>query len=161
MIIRPAQDFDAPALAELLNEIIHLGGTTAHETPFSTEAFLTHYVDGPEAFCCHLAEADRPLGFQVLGLHPDLPEGWLEIGTFVRPAARGKGAAKSLFRASKTLARSQGRQVINATIRADNAVGLGYYTSLGFTDYASEPGYRLKDGRQVGRISKRFDLRSL
>lgn len=32
MIIRRAQAFDAPALADLLNEIIALGGTTAHET---------------------------------------------------------------------------------------------------------------------------------
>lgn len=158
MIIRLAQEFDAPALADLLNEIIRIGGTTALETPFTAEAFLLHYIDGPDAVCCHMAEADRPLGFQVLGRYPDLPAGWLDIGTFVRPASRSTGAAAALFQATKTHARAQGCKVINATIRADNALGLGYYTRLGFADYAAEPDYTLQDGRPVGRVSKRLDL---
>ena len=158
MIIRLAQDFDAPALADLLNEIIAIGGTTAQETRLSAEAFLNHYIEGPEAVCCHMAEKDRALGFQALGVYPALPAGWLDIGTFVRPASRGTGAAKALFQATKSYARAQGCKVINATIRADNSLGLGYYSKLGFVDYASDPEYTLKDGRRVGRVSKRFDL---
>ncbi|MGV8985664.1 MAG: GNAT family N-acetyltransferase [Cypionkella sp.] len=158
MIVRRAQDFDAPALAEVLNEIIMIGGTTAHEIPFTAQAFLTHYIDGPDAIFCHMAEADRPMGFQVLGIHPALPASWLDIGTFVRPAARGNGTGAALFKATKAEARAQGCKVINATIRADNVPGLAYYTKLGFVDYASEPDYCLSDGRRVGRLSKRFDL---
>jgi hypothetical protein len=48
--------------------------------------------------------------------------------------------------------------VINATIRADNAPGLGYYARRGFTDYATDPAFSLRDGTIVGRISRRFDL---
>jgi GNAT superfamily N-acetyltransferase len=158
MILRRAQEFDAPALADLLNEIIAIGGTTAHETPFTAEGFLAHYIDGPEAICCQLAEADRPLGFQVLGLDPALPAGWLDIGTFVRPSARGTGAGAALFQATKAFARGRGCKVINATIRADNTLGLGYYAKLGFVDYAAAPDHTLKDGRRVGRVSKRFTL---
>ncbi len=158
MIVRRAEDFDAPALADLLNEIIAIGGTTAHQTAFTVETFLTHYIDGPEAICCHLAEGDLPLGFQVLGVYPALPEGWLDIGTFVRPSARGTGAGAALFHATKAVARARGCLVINATIRADNALGLAYYARLGFASYATEPDYALQDGRVVGRVAKRYDL---
>ena len=157
-MIRLAQEFDAPALADLINEIIAIGGTTAHETPFTAEAFLAHYIDGPDAICCHMAEADRALGFQALSQNPALPTDWLDIGTFVRPAARGTGAAAALFQASKAFARARGCKVLNATIRADNALGLGYYAKLGFTDYGAEPDHILKDGRRVGRVSKRYNL---
>ena len=37
MIIRPALPQDAPAMADLLNVIIAIGGTTAHEQPKSAD----------------------------------------------------------------------------------------------------------------------------
>ena len=47
---------------------------------------------------------------------------------------------------------------LNATIRADNVPGLGYYARRGFIDYGSDPAWALDDGRVVGRVNKRFDL---
>lgn len=158
MIIRPATLADAGALAELLNEIIAIGGTTAHEDPFTPASFADHYVTGPGVICCHVALQDQPLGFQALDRYPGLPASWADIGTFVRPAARGTGAGRALFEAISTAAKAAGFTTINATIRADNILGLAYYSRLGFQDYAADPDYRLKDGTRVGRISKRFDL---
>ena len=153
---------DAPVLADLLNEIIAIGGTTAHEAPFSPMAFAGHYLTGPDAVCCHAAfDGTRALGFQVLATDPSLPPGWLDIGICVRPAARGTGAGTALFAATlaATLATARGKAgVINATIRADNAMGLRYYTRTGFQDYATDPAFSLQDGRVVGRVSKRYDL---
>ena len=57
-----------------------------------------------------------------------------------------------------TAARGAGVTVLNATIRADNAPGLGYYARRGFVDYAEDPDFRLKSGARVGRVSRRFDL---
>jgi L-amino acid N-acyltransferase YncA len=157
-MIRPAWPTDVPAMTALLNEIITMGGTTAHQEPFSPEEFRSHYLDGPDALCCHVAQvAGQVLGFQALGTYPALPLGWLDIGTFVCIAARGAGVGAALFAATKAAALAKG-QVINATIRADNAAGLAYYSAMGFQDYALDPAYRLKDGRMVGRVSKRYDL---
>lgn len=160
MIVRPATAADAPALTDLINEIIAIGGTTAHETPFTPEVFAEHYICGPGAICCHLAAeaAGAALGFQSLDLYPGLGAGWADIGTFVRPAARGTGAGPALFAATCAAARARGIATLNATIRADNALGLAYYSRMGFQDYGRDPDYRLKDGRRVGRISKRYDL---
>ncbi len=157
-MIRPALPDDVPQMTALLNEIIAIGGTTAHQEPFSADDFRSHYLDGPDALCCHVARAEgRVLGFQALGTYPALPAGWLDIGTFVGLTARGAGVGAALFAATKAAAVAKGK-VINATIRADNPVGLGYYSAMGFQDYALDPAYSLNDGRIVGRVSKRYDL---
>ena len=92
MSVRRAEPFDAAVLALVLNEIIALGGTTAHVAPFSDGYFRDHDIDGPDAACCHLAEMEgQVLGFQALGCYPALPESWLDVGTVVRRAGRGRG----------------------------------------------------------------------
>ncbi len=159
-MIRPAALTDVPAMVILLNRIIAKGGTTAHEVPYTEDKFAQTYLTDDSAIACFLAEADdtRLLGFQVLGYWPGLPQGWVDIGTFVAEHARGTGTGAALFAATKALTTVRGDVAINATIRADNALGLAYYDKCGFRDYAADPDYRLSDGRQVGRISKRFDL---
>lgn len=159
MILRPARPEDAPAMAALLNRIIAIGGTTAHETPFAPESIIHHYIAGEEPICCHLAEDEQGLiGFQSVGHNPALPEGWGDIGTFVAPDRQRTGAGQVLFAITVTAARGAGLKVLNATIRADNAPGLGYYARRGFVDYAEDPDFTLKSGAKVGRVSRRFDL---
>lgn len=98
MILRPATVQDAPAMADLLNRIIAIGGTTAHETPFTPQQILHHYIEGAEPICCHLAEdAQGLIGFQSVGHHPDLPAAWGDIGTFVSPDRQRSGAGAALF----------------------------------------------------------------
>jgi L-amino acid N-acyltransferase YncA len=157
MIIRPAQPDDSTAMCELLNKIIAIGGTTAHQKPFTPERVLHHYVqDALTAFVA--VEDDRILGFQATDTNPDLPPGWGDIGTFVDPTLQRGGVGAALFAATSAAACAKGLTTLNATIRADNTPGLGFYTRRGFVDYASNPDWALKDGRIVGRVSKRFDL---
>ncbi len=159
-MIRQATQVDVPGMVALLNRIIAKGGTTAHEVPYSDEKFAQVYLTDADAIACLVAETTDGglLGFQVLGHWPGLPEGWVDIGTFVAEEARGTGAAAALFAATKALALVRGDVAINATIRADNALGLAYYNKCGFRDYATDPDYCLADGTRVGRISKWFDL---
>lgn len=145
-------------MTALLNRIIAIGGTTAHETPFTPEAVARHYIAGDEPICCHIAVAAGLIGFQSVGRNTALPEGWGDIGTFVDPDRQRSGAGAALFAATLVAARTAGLRVLNATIRADNAPGLGYYARRGFADYATDPGFALKSGRVVGRVSRRFDL---
>ncbi|MES2967760.1 MAG: GNAT family N-acetyltransferase [Pseudomonadota bacterium] len=159
MIVRAATPPDAVAMADLLNRIIHIGGTTAHEVSFTPAQIDAHYISGQHLVCCHLALLDHVvLGFQSLERHADLPADWADIGTFVDPDQQRLGIGGALFAATAAAARAAGIAVINATIRADNWPGLGYYARRGFVDHTMDPDYALRDGRVVGRISKRFDL---
>lgn len=157
---RPAVAADAPALAALLNQIIRIGGTTAHEEEFDVQRFTRSYLTGPAVICCHVAldAVGRPIGFQALERLPGLPEGWGDIATFVMPGLQQGGVGAALFAATRGAATAAGLRAINATIRNDNAPGLRYYSRIGFADYGAEPDYRLKDGTRVGRVLKRFDL---
>jgi GNAT superfamily N-acetyltransferase len=159
-MIRPATLTDGPAMVALINRIIAKGGTTAHEEPYEEDGFARAYLTDPGAIACFVAEApdDRLNGFQVLGYWPSLPGGWVDIGTFVADEARGTGTGAALFAATLSIAKARGDLVINATIRADNRLGLTYYARCGFVDYATDPDYRLANGTRVGRIHKRFDL---
>ena len=159
MRVRVALPVDAPAMSALQNRIIRIGGTTAHQTEQDAGFVALHYIIGPEVICCHLAEDDAGLiGFQSLGRHPALPQGWGDIGSYVSPDRQRTGAGAAMFAATLMAARRAGIVTINAAIRADNASGLGYYTRRGFVDYGTEPDFALADGRVVGRVLKRFDL---
>ncbi|WP_018235220.1 GNAT family N-acetyltransferase [Ensifer sp. BR816] len=158
--VRPARAEDVPALRAFINEIIKIGGTTAHETPFTDASFTAHFLSGAGFVSCFVAEdADgRPCAFQALERWDGLPEGWADIGTFARPHAKRPGAGTALFAATKAHARNAGFVAINATIRADNIGGLAYYGKMGFVDYKVDKAVPLKDGRTVDRISKRYLL---
>ena len=158
-MVRPAQPSDATAMATLLNRIIEIGGTTAHEEPLPPEQILTDYIDGPHTLTCYVAlDGSQLIGFQATERHESLPKGWADIGTFVLPGIQRGGIGSALFAATRSATRAAGITTINATIRADNAPGLGYYARCGFSDYAHDPDFALNDGTRVGRISRRFDL---
>lgn len=160
-VIRPVTSADARALAELLNTIIVAGGTTALEREFTAESLDQTYLTGPEVHCCHVAEDahDGTLtAFQTLGRYPGLPEDVGDIGTFARIEGRQRGAGSALFAATRAVAQALGHSAINATIRADNAGGLAFYTKLGFADHGVTPGLILADGMSVDRVHKRFNL---
>jgi L-amino acid N-acyltransferase YncA len=159
MIVRPATLHDTPAMSALLNAIIRRGGTTAFEEEKAPEEVADWYLTGPHALLCHVAEDQgRIIGYQTVSRYGDLPPGWGDIGTFVDIGLQRSGAGAALFAATTQAARTKGLTTINATIRADNVPGLGYYARRGFTDYAADPDWALANGTIVGRISKRFDL---
>jgi L-amino acid N-acyltransferase YncA len=159
--VRPVTPDDAPALAELLNAIIARGGTTALETPFTPGGLDQAYLTGPDVLCCHVAVdgAGQALeGFQTLGRYPGLPEGWGDIGTFVRVGGQQRGIGGALFAATRRRAAELGLIGINATIRADNTGGLAFYSRVGFADHSVFKAVPLADGTPVDRISKRLRL---
>ena len=56
MLIRRAAPADAEAMAEVLNAVIAVGGTTAHEVPKSPAEVQLEYIDGPEVLSSVVAE---------------------------------------------------------------------------------------------------------
>ena len=155
MNTRLAVPQDAPAMQRLLNAIIAIGGTTAHEHALTQKYILASYIDGPDTISCVVAEADgQVIGFQGLGWW----NGEVHIGTFVDPHLQARGSGAALFAATCRIAHEKGVAEIIASIRADNAAGLAYYARIGFADVSFDPDFALSDGRIVGRVHRRFDL---
>ncbi len=160
LTVRPAGPMDARPLAELLNEIISAGGTTALTAPVSTEDMRDWITRAPGRAAWHLAEdeAGTVMGFQWIEPADYLPEEAAEIATFARSGKTGLGIGSALFRATSNAARSLGYVWINANIRADNSGGLAYYQSRGFEDYGRKVGIELANGQTVDKLLKRYDL---
>ncbi|MFE3838062.1 GNAT family N-acetyltransferase [Pseudogemmobacter sonorensis] len=159
MTIRPARAPDAPQMAGILNEIIRIGGTTAHQHERDPEAVGRAYIEGPGTICCFVAEEDgRVIGFQAVGRNPGLPVTWGDIGTFVQVGIQARGIGARLFEATAAACRAEGVEMLNATIRLDNRPGLAYYARIGFIDRETDPGWALEDGRVTGRVSRSFRL---
>ena len=162
MDIRPVQAVDAAVLADLLNEVIARGGTTALEAPFTPEALADAMLTGPGVICCFVAQDDAGglAGFQSLVRGEGLPGGVGDIATFSRVGWIRKGTGSRLFAATRQAAGEAGLAAINATIRADNLGGLAFYSRLGFTDHGIRRAVPLRDGTPVDRVSKRCILRA-
>ncbi|MEI6485120.1 MAG: GNAT family N-acetyltransferase [Sphingomonadales bacterium] len=157
--IRPVRSEDAAELADLLNAIIARGGTTAFEIPFTPGQLHDAYLIGPKVHCCFVAQADGALlGFQTLGTQNFLPAEIADIATFTRLGGTQRGIGTALFAATCARARELGLTAINATIRADNAGGLAFYSRMGFIDHEVVVQVPLQDGTPVDRVRKRFRL---
>ncbi len=158
--VRPAVPADAEALATLLNALIAIGGTTALETPWTAAALDAVWISGPKRVSCMVAiDAEgAAAGFQLLTREAYVPAGWGDIGTFARPLPKLRGVGTALFPATRAAAIAAGLVAINATIRADNAGGLAYYSGLGFETWKTVAGVPLRDGTPVDRIWKKLPL---
>lgn len=159
LVLRPARTSDADQLCAVLNDIIRAGGTTAMEVPLSRDDFCEWFITGDRVVMCHsVLVGQTPAGFQSLTRHDDLPAGWADISSFTRRSPLVRGLGWALFGATVAAARGLGLTAINATIRADNRPGLGYYRRMGFVPYDVSASVPLRDGRPVDRIHHRFDL---
>jgi L-amino acid N-acyltransferase YncA len=155
--IRLANPDDAEGMAAVLNPIIAAGGTTAHETPVTSDDMVEIIAS---AICCHVAldDAGEIAGMQWLDRLERLPADCGDIATFARLEPKRPGVGRALFSATCAAARAQGLTQLNAVIRADNVPGLGYYAKMGFRDHDVRPAVPLRDGTPVDRIVKRFAL---
>ena len=159
--VRPARPDDADALCDLLNEIIARGGTTAFQKILTPNEFSKMYLENQRTVSCFVAchvDGTR-LGFQHVDSNPKLPDDWVDIATFAKVNSPVRGVGTALFQETRRAASEAGFAAINATIRADNVSGLGYYSKMGFIDYAVAEAVPLRDGTPVDRISKKYLLK--
>ncbi|MGY3438524.1 MULTISPECIES: N-acetyltransferase family protein [unclassified Marinovum] len=151
---------DAREMADLLNEVIEIGGTTAYVEPLSGDDIRGWMSAAGTRGLGQVARDDEGtlLGFQWLQPCPGFGPEVAQIASFVRVGQTGLGVGSKLFAATRQAAGAMGYEWIDATIRADNESGLTYYQSQGFETYRSDPEARLSNGQKTGTISKRFDL---
>lgn len=158
--VRPASQLDARSMADLLNAIIEIGGTTAMTRTVTADHMRDRMAANPGKSAWHVAVDDREtiVGFQWIGPHVNLPAEACDIATFVHVGRTQLGIGSALFNASAAAAERLGYVWINATIRADNSGGLTYYQSRGFRDWHFDEGVALESGQIVDKISKRYDI---
>jgi L-amino acid N-acyltransferase YncA len=158
--VRPPNSLDAPHMAQLLNEIIEIGGTTALTRPVKGDDLLEWMASNAEQSGWQVAldEAENIVGFQWIKPHPNLPPEACDIASFVQVGHTQLGIGSALFNATAAAAKSLGYVWINATIRADNTGGLTYYQSRGFRDWHFDEAVPLASGQVVDKISKRYDI---
>jgi len=157
--VRRAGALDAAPMAELLNEIIAEGGTTAITEPVDRGFFLDGYQAPQSIWIVAEDDAGALLGFQWVTPLESEPGLVAEIATFARVGRTGLGIGSALFAATREACLAEGYDWIRANIRADNTGGLIYYQSRGFEDYGRIEGYRMDNGQVVDKVLKRYALR--
>ncbi len=164
--VRPAADDDADPLADILNAIIEAGGTTAHRNPFDAGRMLNHHIRPQRSISCFVAQNGNAIcGFQALewadpnwdGPDP-MPADYAVIATFVAGATRGGGVGRALFAETRAAADAAGVTCIDATIGADNPLGLAYYAAIGFAPYGRLSDIALSDGQLADFERKRYEI---
>ncbi|MBP1853382.1 GNAT family N-acetyltransferase [Rhizobium halophytocola] len=152
ILIRPAIAGDADGISAVLALVVAASGSDRSSDP---EHVRERYLEDRNRVRCSVATgADGSiLGFQSLKrAMPDNPygvtPGWGIIGTYVRPGLGRLGIGRRLFASSLEAAREAALPAIDATIGADNALGLAYYEAMGFRAYR----------RRAGSICKSYVL---
>jgi L-amino acid N-acyltransferase YncA len=159
-IIETANRDHLSQMIDILNDIIEVGHFTAHRRRFDAQRMLDHYLEPAGLISCVVAiDSERVLGFQSLEWdHKDTDKTVGSIATFARLSNHRAGAAHALFAETCARARAAGVKKIDATIRADNVKGLGFYRSMGFKDVSIYRGVPMSDGVKVDRIQTLYDL---
>lgn len=154
--VRRAGAMDARAMADLLNEIIEIGGTTAYTEPVTSEYLSGRMTEVGSVW--HIAEDDAGtlMGFQWIDPIDDRTA--CGIATFARVGQTGLGIGSRLFEVTKAAATKLGYTWIQAAIRADNSGGIAYYQSRGFELYDHRRGIKLANGQIVDQELRRYDL---
>ncbi|MEM9630065.1 MAG: GNAT family N-acetyltransferase [Pseudomonadota bacterium] len=146
LVVRRAQQQDTGDMAEILNAIIEIGGTTAYREKFDSRRVEEEFMPIKLGISCFVAiSGTRVSGFQaLLWSDPDwpgddrLPEDWAVIATYVDPNTQKGGIGKALFAETSRAAKDAGVRFIDATIRNENTGGQKYYQGMGFSDYRSD-----------------------
>jgi L-amino acid N-acyltransferase YncA len=155
VIVRTARPEDAAQMAEILDRIVAIGGTTAHETPRTADPVRDRHVTGPDVRSSFVAED----GGQLVGSQAvEWLRGEAHSGTFLRPGKQASGIGVALFAQTRPPLGALGPTAIIAGIRADNVAARAYDARSGFVDLACDPDDARRDGRVVGRVHRRFDL---
>lgn len=147
-------------MADILNEVIRRGGTTALATPVSADELAVRMRHQETGSAWHVAEwkDGHVVGFQWIEPADYLTDDAAEIATFARVGHTGLGIGSALFESTIKSARALGYRWINANIRTDNDGGIAYYQSRGFETYDHKTGVRMDNGQIVDKVLKRYNL---
>jgi len=154
-VVRAVSEDDAPAIVALLNPLIAAGAYTVLDEPSTVADQLAFIRNLPERSVYHAAVRDG----RVVGIQDVVPLAETrvfdhvgEISTFVALDARRQGVGRALCAATVTAARRLRFRKLLATIRADNAAALAYYTGCGFREIGTAQQHAHVGDRYVDEV---------
>lgn len=152
MIVRPATDKDAAAIAAIQNPVIRDTSITFNSQERSADEIARAIADWPCALVAE--EGGNVLGFACYfqfrgGIgYARTMEHTIVLAT----EARGKGVGRRLMAALEEHARSAGVGSLWAGVTGENPDGLAFHLSMGFEEVARLPGVGYKFGRWMDLI---------
>jgi L-amino acid N-acyltransferase YncA len=137
--VRRATDADAESIVAVLEEIVSERIYSAVEKPWSVAEQRQYLLSLSPREAFHVAETDQRevIGYQSLDLYSPILSSMAhvaQLGTFLRPGARGRGVGRALFAASLTFAREHGFSKFAIQVRSSNAAARAFYQRLGFRE---------------------------
>ena len=154
MIVRPATEGDAAALAEIYGHaVLHGFGTFEEEPPSAADMNARRRAVTDQGLPYLVAEdAGRVLGFAYAA--PFRPRAayryTLEDSVYVAPDAAGKGVGRTVLRAVIEACEALGvRQLMAVIGDSENAASIGLHRSLGFEQTGVGRSVGFKHGRWV------------
>ena len=135
MTIRRAKPEDAEAIARIMAGIAAERVHSAITTAWTAEAQRTYIERLNAREAIHVAVESEILGLQTLekGAFESMAH-VAQIGTFLTPAARGRGIGRQLFEHTKSFAVANHYAKMFIQVRASNLHAQGFYKSLGFIE---------------------------
>lgn len=151
MIIRPAEEADCAAIAEIYNDaVLHTTAVFSDQTVDAANRVQWRADRLAQGFPVLVAEAEgRVLGYASYGGFRSFPgyRDTMEHSVYIHPDARGRGLGRTLMEALIVEARGAGRHVLVAGIEAGNAASIRLHESLGFAQTGLMPQVGQKFGR--------------
>lgn len=134
MEIRPAEPADVPPVVRIYNDGI-ASGLTTFETELRTAADIQKWFDARYPFFVAV-EAGEVLGFAVTGSYSPRPcyAGVADFSVYVDGAARRRGVASAVMRATLDRARELGFHKFVGRVFSDNTPSLRMLAALGFRE---------------------------
>jgi phosphinothricin acetyltransferase len=160
--IRPAEQSDLEAIADIYNEVLASSTAIYRDTPTTLEERAEWWnSQGEKGYPVLVAEADGViLGFASFGDFRPWPGYRFTVeGTIhLRPQARRQGTGTILLRELISQAKSLGKHMLIAGVDAENAASLHFLAKMGFeqTAHLREVGYKF--GRYLDLILLQYKL---
>jgi L-amino acid N-acyltransferase YncA len=163
MIVRPATEDDADALAAIYGDaVLHGFGTFEEVAPTPADMDSRRRAVQDQGLPYLVAEADgQVLGFAYAG--PFRPRAayryTLEDSVYVAPEAKGKGVGRTVLSAVIAACEALGvRQLMAVIGDSDNAGSIGLHTALGFEQTGVGRSVGFKHGRWVDIVHMQKSL---
>lgn len=137
--IRRAVPDDAPGIVSVLEVVVGERVHSAIETVWTVDA-ERRYIEGlspREAIHVVVDGVGRIVGLQVLDLWSSVLGSMAhvgQVGTFLLPEWRGRGAGRQLWDVTSAFARQAAYRKLVIQVRGSNVTAQRYYRRLGFQD---------------------------
>lgn len=135
VVIRQASPDDAPGIVAVWQQIVAERVHSAVIRPWSVEQQSRYIASLSPREAFHVAVDGFVVGFQSLDLWSPILDSMAhvgQVGTFLLPEWRGRGAGRALWERTEAFARSAGYRKLLIQVRAGNTAAQAFYARLEF-----------------------------